>query len=230
MTPAVDDQQTRAARRASQTRPGALAAGGQQFELLVEPLCEQVESAEAPGGGEPGQPDALWIEVPASEPCYLVTAPGKPPRVVSEPPVSKARVSVLETIAHEQQKYLMIIPADGMRHNGMPMPPVAVLRVGDQVRVDGQWLLHVWRRTRPYVGPPPEECIGDPCSYCRINFTPNTVVYKCPHCGTPVHCESPDSPSDKQVGPLECARLMSQCHHCESPIELRERQEYVPGR
>ena len=230
MTPAIEEHQTAAARQASPSQQGVASSSGQHFELLIEPLSEQAESGQSAGDKESGQPQATSIEVPAAEPCYLVTAPGKPPRVLFRPPVSKARVSVFETIAHGQQKYLMMIPANGMRLNGMPVPPVAVLRAGDQLRLDGEWLLYVSRHTRPHIGPPPEECIGNPCSYCRINFTPNTVVYVCPYCGTPVHCESPDTCSDEQVGPLECARLMSLCHHCQSPIELHQRHEHVPAR
>jgi len=205
-----------------------LSANGQHYGFFVEPVSEQHEPGQYERDREPGRPELAWIEVPSSDVCYLATEPGKPPQVLSKAPVSKARVSVLETVRYERQTYLMMLPSDGVRLNGLPMPPVAILRVGDRLRVDGEWLLHVSRFTRPCVGPPPKEYLDKPCSYCRMKFTPATITYVCPNCGTPVHCESEDNPSDKEIGPLECARLIRECHHCKQPIVLKERHEYVP--
>jgi hypothetical protein len=168
-----------------------------------------------------------WL--PPSGIGYLVTVPGERPEILDEPPVSTSLTSVLETIRYQDQTYLTMLPGEAIRSGGWPLPLVAVLRVRDQVRVGDRWLLHVSRFTRPYVGPPPDELIGRPCSYCRIEFVPETVVSICPYCRTPVHCEDAESASNPEVGPLECARLMSECHHCHQPVVLEASYEYVPN-
>ena len=205
-----------------------MSASGQHLGFFVEAVSGKRKASQHSGNGENGRPKLAWIEVPASGISYLAASPGKPPRVVSKPPAPKARAGVLETVRYERQTYLMMLPGEGVRVNGLPVPPVAILRVGDQLRVSGKWLLYVSRYNRPHIGPPPKEYVGKPWSYCRVKFTPATVTYVCPHCGTPVHCESEDNYSHKDIGPLECARLISHCHHCAQRLDLTERHEYVP--
>jgi len=202
--------------------------GAQHFGFFLEVPSHERGSDQCSGNGEAGRPRLPWIEVPSSATAYLATEPGKPPEVLTTPPPTKALASVLETISYERQAHLVALPGDGVRRNGLPMPPVAILRVGDALRVDGEWVLHVSRFTRPHVGPPPAEFLGKPCSYCRIEFAPATITYVCPHCGAPFHCESEATASNKELGPLECARLMSECHHCRQPIAIEPRYEYVP--
>ena len=164
--------------------------GAQHFGFFLEDPSHERGSERGSGNGEAGRQRLPWIEVPSSGTAYLATEPGKPPEVLTTPPASKALASVLETIPYERQAYLMALPGDGVRRNGLAMPPVAILRVGDQLRVDGEWVLHVSRFTRPHVGPPPAEFLGKPCSYCRIEFAPATITYFGPHGGTPFHGES----------------------------------------
>ena len=202
--------------------------GPLHFGFLAELPQHERGCDQAPSNPAAPRPRLGWIELPSSGTAYLATTPGKPPEVTATSPPPNALAGVLETIRYERQAYLLIIPRDGVRRNGLPLPPVAVLQVGDALRVEGGWVLHVSRLTRPHVGPPPKEWIGKPCSYCRIEFTPAAITYVCPYCGSPFHCEREATASDPKAGPLECARLMSECHHCREPIVLEPRYEYVP--
>ena len=203
--------------------------GAVHFGFFAEPPPHEAGSDLGPDNPAAARPRLAWIEVPSTGTAYLATPPGKPPEVAATPPPPNALASVLETIRYERQTYLVAIPGKGLRRNGLPLPPVAVLHVGDALRVDGGWVLHVSRFTRPHVGPPPPEWIGKPCSYCRIEFTPTTITYVCPHCETALHCESENTASDPKAGPLECARLVSECQLCHKPIVLEPRHEYVPS-
>lgn len=202
--------------------------GTQHFGFFVEDPSHEAGSDERSANREARRPGLPWIEVPSSGTAYLATSPGKPPQVLTTPPPLSALASVLEMIPYERQAYLAAFAGDNVRRNGFPMPPVAILHVGDALRVEGGWVLHVSRFTRPHVGPPPAQCIGKPCSYCRLELVPTTITYVCPDCGAAFHCESEATASNRELGPLECARLMSSCHHCYHPIVLEERYEYVP--
>jgi hypothetical protein len=208
----------------------AVAVIGQQMGFFIDDTAGNHAAGRSSGNGKPdnGKPGRMpWIEIPSSGVAYLACMPGKSPEVLSEPPDAKGAVLVLETIEYEHQTYLALLPADGVRVNGSPVPPVAILRVGDQLRLGKDCVLHVSRFTRAHVGPPPEECVGQECPVCRIKFVPDTVTYICPHCGRPLHCESPDTATNKEIGPLECARLASECV-CQKPIVRQEGYEYVP--
>ena len=205
-----------------------MSANGQHFGFFVEELPGELRNGHRPRNAEQGRPGLPWVGVPSSGVAYLAKRAGKPPEVLPQAPEEPAQASVLETVRYERQTYLTMLPAGEFRLNGLPLPPVAILRVGDQLRVGGRWLLHVSRFTRPHIGPTPEEFVGKQCSNCRLEFEATTVTYICPNCGTPVHCESEATKTSEELGPLECARLMSHCHHCHQRIDLKERYEYVP--
>ena len=202
-------------------------SNGQRFVLFVETAGEQ-EEPETRSHGRQAPPRKLTaLEVPSSGPAYLAIESGEVPQVLSEAPVGEAGVSILETIRHEYQPYLVMLPGAGIRVNGLPVPPVAILRAGDQIRAEGECLLHVSLLTGPRIGPPPDDKIGEECPYCRVKFTADRTAYVCPHCGTAYHCEGDEREENDR---LECARLASECYHCHKPLILEERYEYVPDR
>lgn len=207
-----------------------MASNGQHFVFFVEATSqkEQATSVPLPGSRETPRRKLTSIEVPSSGPSYLSVAVGKPPQLVADAPPANSDASVLEPIRHEYHPYLVMLPADGIRVNGLPAPPVTILRPGDQIRTGDEWLLHVSLLTGPRIGPPSEEQIGEECPYCRLKIAADRTVAACPHCGTVYHCEGEERQQEEDR--LECARLVSECYHCHKPMVLEERYEYIPDR
>jgi hypothetical protein len=110
---------------------------------------------------------------------------------------------------------LVVTPpsADRLRINGRPAPRVALLRVGDQLHLDGSCALHVVRKRKLEVVAPPSELVGRPCGYCRVPFVPETTIAIC-DCGVPLHLERPPKPENER---LECARLTG-CPECREKL------------
>jgi hypothetical protein len=110
--------------------------------------------------------------------------------------------------------------------NGVPVPRVATVQVGDQIRIDDEYVLHVSAYERPYVGPPRSEHMDVECPLCRLRIgTHTTGVCECSNCDAVLHCEGPEKSADER---LECARLTSECPCCQHPIRLTAGFAYVP--
>lgn len=204
-----------------------MTTNGQHFVLFVEAASQKKQQEPAPVPGSPETPrrNLTPINVPSGDPSYLTVAAGEFPRLVSDARGADSNAAVLEPIRHEYQPYLVMLPAGGVRVNGLPAPPVAILRPGDRIRTGDEWLLHVSVLTGPRIGPPPEDEIGAECPYCRLKIAPDRTVAACPHCGTVYHCEGDERPQQDR---LECARLIAECYHCHKPMVLEERYESIP--
>jgi len=204
-----------------------MTSNGQHFVFFVEATSQEAQETPAPvpGSRETPRRKLTSIEVPSGAPSYLSVAAGKPPQVVADARKAGPNASVLEPIRHEYHPYLVMLPAGGIRLNGLPAPPVAILRPGDQIRTGDAWLLHVSLLTGPQIGPPSEEQVGEECPYCRLKIAAGRTVAACPHCGMVYHCEGEERPEQDR---LECARLIAECYHCHKPMVLEERYEYIP--
>ena len=203
---------------------------GLHFGFFVESAAADGQSLTGPPAAEPGLSRRNWLQVPAAGVSYLVAVGTESPRVVSDQPAAGTQIGLLESIRYEQQSRLLLAPTSAVHINGLAAPPVAILDAGDQLRIHGDWLLHVARLLRPRIGPPPPEYVGRACVNCRYPFTRQSRVYLCPYCATAYHCEDAADRTDDQddVGALECARMLSACLHCDQPVVLEEQYDHVP--
>lgn len=167
------------------------------------------------------------IEIPLVGPAYLLVREGGKPHVSAEAAASLDDTLLLEAVAVGHQPYLlMATPGRAQaRVNGEPAPVVTLLSVKDQVQVTPDVLLHVTQYTRPAIGPPPEDILGQECPVCRGMFQPDTIVYICPSCGKPTHCEGEEKPVDVR---LECIRLGTECPTCNAPVVQAQGYTYIP--
>lgn len=173
-------------------------------------------------------PDGVqWIELPEATPSYLTSRPDGL-ELTSSSHGCDVETLLLEPVRHDHRPYVLLIARQlsRVRVNGSAASTVNMLRVKDVVDFAG-FTLHLSLLNRPYVGPPCAEQIGLECSYCRlqINEQPDTRVYVCPTCQSPMHCQDVELPVETR---LECARLVSHCGSCQSPILLEEGFVYVP--
>jgi hypothetical protein len=205
------------------------------FEFQVEELTTSglVQPApEEPPPASGGKPTRTGL-VPATGVSYLAVCGDQSPQVLPEPPEADFEVvGRLEALRYQQGHHLAICADPELRINGRRAAPVAILKVGDQLRIGNQWLLHVSRFVRPHIGPPPSDYVDKECSSCRLPLTADTTIYICPNCGLPYHCEPPlpdDAAESTQREPLECARLISTCNHCPQPVVFGEHHEFVPS-
>ena len=100
----------------------------QHYGFFVEALTEEPAAERFPGDEKGGASPLPWIEVPPEGISFLTAPAGEPPRVVSQPSEGDAQLGVLETVRHERQTYLALLPKGELRLNAQPVPPVAVLR------------------------------------------------------------------------------------------------------
>jgi hypothetical protein len=190
-----------------------------EFRLLLDPL---------PLAGEVASPatvaELATLSVPAGV-SYLTVVPGEPPRLEDHPPADGGAFA-LEAVGSRGQDHLLLVsPVDHPgRCNGQPLPRLALLTVKDQLQL-GDHLLHITLFHRPRLGPPPADFVGRECPVCRLPITPETRIFICPHCETPLHCEGEDRPKDER---LECVYLGSECPMCHRAIVLQEGYAYLP--
>lgn len=105
-----------------------------------------------------------------------------------------------------------------VRLNGQPVPRIAPLRLGDELRVGDALRLHL----SLYVDPTPVRAarpqIGQDCPICRTAVTDDQHVVPCPICGEALHA---DPSQGEAADALDCARLASDCPTCGEPIRTR---------
>ena len=121
----------------------------------------------------------------------------------------------------------MLIPGEGQTagvlHNGSEALPVNVLRVGDEIRVNGVDLF-VSRQRGQRVCAASEAQIGQSCPLCRSSITTGQRIYSCA-CGTALHLEGDEVP---EADRLVCAELASTCPTCSQSIEFAQGLEWQP--
>lgn len=111
--------------------------------------------------------------------------------------------------------------------NGLPAARLSVVEPGDVLGIDDV-TLYVAVRNRPFIGPPQESDLAAKCGFCRlaIQDVPDMRVYVCPSCRLPTHWQGDEVPADQR---LECAKLSSQCGHCQADIVESEGFTHVPS-
>ncbi len=190
------------------------------FHLFVESLDGTADSSVPSACDLPvlQVPAGISHLAPAREPLALVSRKPRTPAFVFEP-----------LAAGEQQdgrpRLLLLTPA-GLRArlNGQAVPRVALLKVGDQLQLDANAILHVTEyRLSGAVAPSPE-LVGKPCGVCRLPLTAETTVYICVVCGVPLHLEGPPKPAGDR---LECA-LFGDCPSCGDKVRTESGHVWVP--
>lgn len=190
------------------------------FHLLVESLADTAGSTVPSACDLPALqvPAGISHLAPAREPLALVSRKPRTPAFVFEP-----------LAAREQQdgrpRLLLLTPA-GLRArlNGQAVPRVALLRVGDQLQLDANAILHVTEyRLSGAVAPSPE-LVGEDCGVCRLPLLVDTTVYICVGCGLPMHLEGQAKPADDR---LECA-LFGDCPVCGSKVRTESGHVWLP--
>lgn len=168
-----------------------------------------------------------WLGLQADA-AYLVANDSEPPVLLVEPAGAESERIVLAPVQYENQSFLVMLSPYGRapRLNGQPAPQLALLRVRDQLQINDRFVLHVSLLNRPHLGRPREQEVGTDCPYCRVPFVADTTVYVCPICDKAMHCEGPEKPEEDR---LECARLTTECRHCNQPVNMKEGFVYVPN-
>jgi hypothetical protein len=147
--------------------------------------------------------------------------------VIAAPLAESGEGLIFETVHHQRQPYLTMLstPAARVRLNGVAAPPVAVLRIRDQVQIDGDFLLHVSQFTRPYHGPAASEHAGRDCPVCLTPIEERSLIFICPYCQTALHAQGEETPVADR---LECHLSSSTCPCCNLPLAREEGYAYVP--
>jgi|GEM_PF-6344657 len=124
----------------------------------------------------------------------------------------------LEPTEWEQQPRLLVIDRGHHRLqvNDHRMAGVALLREGDQLRLENGKSLEAAFYHRPLIDSPTEEQVGMTCPVCLTKVTADTRVFCCP-CGQQVmHHEI------EGENPLECVDALTECVGCGKPITLTD--------
>jgi hypothetical protein len=124
---------------------------------------------------------------------------------------------VIEPLPASQAAVLISPPGGSALVNGMPVPHVAVIQIGDEVELSGHDRLrfHLTVYNQPHFGVVAAEFVGRACPHCTIPFDAGTRVYTC-KCGCVLHAE------ESGTDPLKCAEMVSECPGCSGQIVLRE--------
>lgn len=193
-----------------------MSEGLQQIHLLVDVFDQ---------AGEARTPKLDPLRLPPGV-GYLTAPSGAPPQISAAPPKSRTTIAILEVLSRAQQPQLLLVTngKSPLRVNGQPVPRVALLGVKDQIQLPSDHILHVTVYHRLSVGAPPAELIGKECPLCRVPFTADTTVYRCPNCSSALHYEG----AEKGDARLECVLLCSECPTCKTAVVLKEGYVYTP--
>ena len=179
-----------------------------RFQLLVEDL-----------GAAPVARDAAALpvlEVPSgvshldlgAEPLALA------PHAPAKPALALEPIEATATAGVRSRLVLLTPPELRLCLNGLPLPAVALLVVGDQLQLDTRAILHVTEVREAGASAPSPALVGSPCGVCRLPLTADTAVLIC-GCGLPLHLEGPPKPKGER---LECA-LIGDCPSCGAEIK-----------
>jgi hypothetical protein len=204
----------------------------QQLGFFVErPVGQCPRDAAQTGARE----SLTWIGVSEGR-SQLVVSPQSLPRVVAgevgqgagalAAGQQPAESIVLQPVRQGFQSFLALMaPArQALRVNGVPVGPVAILSVKDQLRL-GEYLLHVSLLCQPMVGPPRGAEVGAECAVCRTPLLAVQTVYRCTNCSAALHAGHPQRPENDR---LECAAVCSDCPRCRARLARKREFAYVP--
>jgi hypothetical protein len=184
------------------------------LRFLAEPSQESSWTGTANGHAE--------VEIPQGVSSFAPKR-GAAPRVEAHAEAQAARGIVFETIPSGGRDLLVMRTPPGFSAsvNGRPAPQLAVLEIGDQLRV-GDELLHVTRFRRIEAAPPSEDQIGRVCGVCKIEIHAETriIVHEC---GALLHLEQESVP---ELERLDCALVG--CQECSLPVEFEAGFVFLP--
>ena len=188
-----------------------MVTSSQRFQLFVE---HPHQPAHTP-------PPPIRMAIP-DHVCFLTAAPGRLPSLADQPAASWADTWVIEPVWFGNEPHLLLLSHGALapRVNGLPAPPLALLRERDEVLLGNGYSLHVTLYTKPLIGPPPPHVVGKDCPLCRSPFTPEQTTYTCYRCGSVLH-HVPDAAADDAATP-PCAGGVATCPVCSVAIILQE--------
>jgi hypothetical protein len=208
-----------------------------QFELYSYPtgivLDEDPNSKEPcgmPSASEPPRPvHAQVISIaPVDEPLHVALDTVHQEIVRTDDP--EASLADFVVVPHGLSTVLVMLPRRvGLLVNGLPALSLNVLRPRDGLVMTPGWHTYVTQRIRPYLGPPPDEMLGQSCPYCRIPIAKDTYVFV-HRCGVAYHCETAENrPDIAEEERLNCHLRMRSCFSCNQPVWLEERLVWDPA-
>lgn len=171
--------------------------------------------------GEGGTTVRATHEIPPGRTVRLVLNDVMQPEIVGCDAAESQDAVLLEAVRHGCKSYLaaVVAPAVRVRVNGLPAPPICVLRVCDEIDVNSECLLRLALFVRPYLGAPEPEWVGSECPLCTTPIRGDSRVYACPNCVAVMHADGKEVP---EAARLECHLLASACPCCQQPIVLEE--------
>ena len=183
------------------------------FHLFYEPLdqtgCASAFHAPAVNGA------CGKLELP-NEPVRLALPDDADPRLVSLADTQAGSVVLEPILLRNHQARLLLLSAGdaALSVNGEIVPRVALLKQQDQIQIAHAFNLHVAIYHQPWIGPPPDELIGQACEVCALPLTSSSRCYVC-QCQRALHLEGEPHEADK----LQCARVWTVCR-CQRPVIL----------
>lgn len=212
----TDTTVPRAARVADPASP-ARPTRGLQLLIEGEARCARSAASSAPGSSSAGSsaPDWPTLVLPAGlahlcldqRPVALVASAPRGPAITFE---------VLD--GRPNPRVVALCPADRqLRLNGRPAPPLVLLRIGDELQLEGL-SLHLTEFLGGGAELLPAHREGAPCGLCRQPISATTPVIICT-CNEVLHLE--EAPG------LDCA-AQGDCPTCERPLQLEGGWAWTP--
>lgn len=179
------------------------ALGDEPVDVAQLPWCDAEPAKRQPALSVGGGDGVVWVSVDP-ETGQLGQAPNR-----------REAVAALRFVERRLSADLAMVPLrDGVRVNGLPAPPLAILTTQDSVLLAPGCLSFVTERFRPYVGPPLGELLKKKCPICRMLPEPTSRVVTC-RCGVPYTYETeeshPELPASERLNCFEKARVCICC-------------------
>jgi hypothetical protein len=202
---------------------------GVEMRLVLEPHRhgESTEHAPTPSGTDVVQ-TAHFLAVPPSG-VRLHAPQRQRPHVDEDTGAMDGAFFAVQTLRHGGAPRLLLVsaPGSGLRVNGLPAPPVALLKERDEIDfAEAPYRAHVTAYTGTCVGTPSEEDVGATCPICTKRIRADRKTYRCAVCGLVLHCED-DTPDDPDA--LPCAPLCDECPRCRTPVRTEAGYTYIPA-
>jgi hypothetical protein len=198
------------------------------FHLLIEDFnCWNLKKEAIPSDGAvPSLSDCL--EIPHGV-GFLLVESCRPPRIVKRNRVNLDNLFIIQPLWNYPRPHLLLF-SPGREPpiiNGFPAPPVALLKMRDEVMFcnSSAYVAHVTLFIRPQIGPPPDHRIGKKCPVCKTEFHPDSMTYTCQFCGQILHSQKEGHSNAED---LNCANFCRNCPICETPIQHKDGYAYFP--
>jgi hypothetical protein len=185
---------------------------------------------DGPPGPQPPESDEHefhTLYLPAGPASLVTQGPDCAAVVEVEPSDAGAHSAIFENALSAAGERLLMFtrPGGRARVNGLPVPIVVSLSLGDQLSLDSEQLFHVSRLNQTAPVAVPTRLIGKRCEVCLLPFTEGAPVVLCASCGAARHMEGEDVSPEAR---LECAAIGTACPNCESESPQADGLAYVP--